>query len=386
MKVTILTISTIILLSIFCSNASAINPESAKYVNRGDSCLRMNDTYNSLLWYQKAYEVEPSDTVMRRMAQCYFKRGQYNNCLSLIDTLTRDTAVYQDLELKFNCLRKMEAKDSIVAKCSKQIVAINPLDVPATTQLVTFFNNNKNVDSALYYGLRYYNIDSTNQLVNKQLGRTYYLLNDYYRAIELFLESEKNGDESVSLYYYIGKSYEACKIIDRAYDYLLMACEKSMFGNVGLVKSLAKVCIATEHRDETLDYVDTGILLCQADSASMAELYGISADFYCAYSHKYYADSVKREICLRNQIKMLEKGLAYNITFETQYSMAVAYGELKDREMEKKWLQVIVDSKWKKTKANKNHLEYVAYRLKQITEDEFFEGGQSEDEKVVVIE
>ncbi len=386
MKATILFIGISTLLSIFCNNASAINSESAKYVNRGDSCLRMNDTYNSLLWYQKAYEVEPSDTVMRRMAQCYFKRGQYNNCLSLIDTLTRDTAVYQDLQLKLNCLNRMEVEDSVIIECAKQIVEINPLDVTATSQLMTFFNNDKNVDSALYYGNRYYNIDSTNQIINKLLGVSYYFSKDFYRALELFLDAEKNGDWSASLCYYIGKTYEACKIPNKAYDYLLMACEKSMFGNVGLVKSLAKVCIATEHRDETLDYVDTGILLCQADSASMAELYGISADFYCAYSHKYYADSVKREICLRNQIKMLEKGLAYNITFETQYSMVVAYGELKDREMEKKWLQVIVDSKWEKTKANKNHLEYVAYRLKQITEDEFFEGGQSEDEKVVVIE
>lgn len=383
MRATVLIVGVSILLSIFCNNASAINPESVKCVNRGDSCLRVNDTYNSLLWYQKAYEVEPSDTVMRRLAQCYFKRGQYNNCLSLIDTLTRDTAIYQDLQLKFNCLRNMAVEDSVVAKCSKQIVEVNPLDVPATSQLMAFFNNNKNTDSALFYGNRYYKIDSTNQIINKQLGVSYYFAKDLYRALDLFLEVEKNGDWSASLCYYIGKTYEACKIPNKAYDYLLMACEKSQFNSVGLVKSLAKVCISTEHRDETLDYVETGILLCQADSASLAELYGINADFYSAYSGKYYNDSVKREACLRNQVKMLKKSLSYQTTFEAQYGLAIAYGELKDREMEKKWLQTIVDSKWKKTKANRYHLDFVTYRLKQIAEDEFFEDGKTE---IIVVE
>lgn len=367
----------------FCQarqHVESINKEAALYITRGDSCMQYNDTYTSLMWYEKASQQCFNDTIIRKMANCYFKRAQYKKCLALTDTLMSDTIRYQDLKLKYNCLKRMNANDSLITTCARTIVNLNLLDASVTAELINYFNSNEYIDTALLYGERYFNIDSTNQLVNKSLAISYYIAKKYDRALNLFIGLYENGDMSISTMYYIGKIYECCKIYDKAFDYLYMAAEMSMFNNLQIVKSLSKVTLNTEHHDMAQEFIDKGIDLCQTDSLAMSELLIINAEYY-SIDNKFLSNSINKKEYMRNEIKMLESSLKYCASLDAQYRISLAYKRLDDSRMEKKWLQEILNSKWEKSKSNMRIFEYTEQRLKQIKEDDFFKNGFDESAK-----
>ena len=386
MKNLLLTLA--ILTAALTTAAQPMTDEVAACVLRGDSCQRLNDTYNSMLWYARAHQLDRlNDTVTRKLAQSYFRRGQYNQCLALTDTLTADTATYQDLRLRFNCFQKMGADDSLRIDCGRQILAVNPMDAAVVTDIATFYNNQQKADTALAVCQAYYRLDSTNQLVNKQMGRALFIKKDYYAALDLFLDAYKNGDENPALLFYIGRTYECCSIPERAHDFILMAAEKSMFASLPIVKALARVSNFHKYRDDVLYYTQMAFELCQADSASMAELYDIQAQFYESYAYEYYnKDQSKFNISNRNSIKMLKAALEYEPTITRQYNIASAYSRMRDRDNERLWLQKIKDSDWPRTKANRSIFEYADYRLDKLKEEEFFEGGKKTDGGLEIIE
>lgn len=359
-----------------------LTAEAAALVARGDSCTRMNDTYNSLLCYEQARRLVFNDTVLYKLAQTNFRRGQFNQCLALTDTLLSDTLTYQPLKLRYNCLQKMGADDSLRIECGRQILAVNPMDAAVVTDIATFFNGKQQADSAMAYCNLYRAIDSTNQLVNKQLGRALFIKKDYYPALDLFLDAFRNGDANPALLFYIGRTYECCSIPERAHDYLLMAAEGSYFTSLPVVKALARVSASSmKYRDEVLDYTQIAFDLCQADSASMAEIYRYRAKFYGSYHHDYRKDSAKWAICQKNSIKMLKKSLEYEPSIEAQFEIATTYNSLNDLEQEKLWLEKV--AAWPRSKSNAEYIRYAELRLISIREEKFFKGDKLES---VVVE
>ena len=375
-----------ILAATLTASGQTMSREAASLVARGDSCMRMNDTYNSMLCYEQALLLCSSDTVMQKLAQCYFKRGQYVKCLALTDTLMTDTVVYQYIKLRYNCLQKMGASDSLWIDCAQRLVAINPMDAAVVADIATYYNGKQLADTALSYCRTYYALDSTNQQVNKQMARALFIKKDYYPALDFFLDAYRNGDENPALLFYIGRTYECCSNFEKAHDFMLMAAEKSSFASLPIVKALARVSNNSEYRDDVLNYTQMAFELCQADSASMAEVYDIQAKFYEAYFYHYCStDYQKARTCVANQVRTLKSALSYEPTISRQYNMAIAYGRMHDRDNERLWLQKIKESDSPRTKANRSIFEYVDYRLDKLKEDEFFEGGKKSDGSVEIV-
>ena len=375
-----------ILAATLTASGQTMSREAASLVARGDSCMRMNDTYNSMLCYEQALLLCSSDTVMHKLAQSYFKRGQYVKCLALTDTLMVDTVMYQHIKLRYNCLQKMGASDSLWIDCAQRLVAINPMDAAVVADIATYYNGKQLADTALSYCRTYYALDSTNQQVNKQMARALFIKKDYYPALDLFFDAYRNGDESPALLFYIGRTYECCSNFEKAHDFMLMAAEKSSFASLPIVKALARVSNNSEYRDDVLNYTQMAFELCQADSASMAEVYDIQAKFYEAYFYHYCStDYQKARTCVANQVRTLKSALSYEPTISRQYNMAIAYGRMHDRDNERLWLQKIKESDSPRTKANRSIFEYVDYRLDKLKEDEFFEGGKKSDGSVEIV-
>lgn len=385
---------TILLALVLTATATAqtrfepLTAEAAAIVARGDSCQLMNDTHNSLLFYEQARRLVFNDTVLYKLAQTNFRRGQYNQCLALTDTLLADTLTYQPLKLRYNCLQKMGADDSLRVECARQILAVNPMDAAVVTDIATYFNGNQQADSAIAYCNLYRRTDLTNQLVNKQLGRALFIKKDYYPALDLFLDAYRNGDQTPALLFYIGRTYECCSIPERAHEFMQMAAYGSNFASLPIVKALARVSASYfKYRDDVPYYTQVAFELCQADSASMAEVFDIKARFYEAYAYQYYdSDKLKFNTCIHNSIKMLKSALQYEPSLTRQYNIAVAYGRMHDRDNERLWLQKIKDSDQPRTKANRNIFEYADYRLDKLKEDEFFEGGKKTDGGLEIVE
>ncbi len=362
-----------------------LTAEAAALVARGDSCTRMNDTYNSLLCYEQARLLVFNDTVLYKLAQTNFRRGQFNQCLALSDTLLSDTLTYQPLKLRYNCLQKMGADDSLRIECGRQILAVNPMDAAVVTDIATFFNGNQQADSAMAYCNLYRRIDSTNQLVNKQLGRALFIKKDYYPALDLFLDAYRNGDQTPALLFYIGRTYECCSIPERAHEFMQMAAYGSNFASLPIVKALARVSASYfKYRDDVPYYTQVAFELCQADSASMAEIYRIRARFYSGYRYDYREDSVKLTLCLKNRIKMLKKSLEYEPSIEVEHDIATTYNSLHDLEQEKLWLQKA--TAWPRNKTTSEYIRYAEWRLKRIEEELFFKDGKKPGGGIEIVE
>lgn len=362
-----------------------LTAEAAALVARGDSCTRMNDTYNSLLCYEQARLLVFNDTVLYKLAQTNFRRGQYNQCLALTDTLLADTLTYQPLKLRYNCLQKMGADDSLRIECARQILTVNPMDAAVVTDIATFFNGKQQADSAMAYCNLYRRIDSTNQLVNKQLGRALFIKKDYYPALDLFLDAFRNGDQTPALLFYIGRTYECCSIPERAHEFMQMAAYGANFASLPIVKALARVSASYfKYRDDVPYYTQVAFELCQADSASMAEVYRYRAQFYSGYRYDYREDSVKLTLCLKNRIKMLKKSLEYEPSIEVEHDIATTYNDLHDLEQEKLWLQKITE--WPRNKTTSEYIRYANWRLKRIEEEQFFKDGKKPDGGIEFVE
>ncbi len=362
-----------------------LTAEAAAIVARGDSCQLMNDTHNSLLYYEQARRLVFNDTVLYKLAQTNFRRGQFNQCLAQTDTLLADTLTYQPLKLRYNCLQKMGADDSLRIECARQILAVNPMDAAVVTDIATFFNGNQQADSAMAYCNLYRRTDSTNQLVNKQLGRALFIKKDYYPALDLFLDAYRNGDQTPALLFYIGRTYECCSIPERAHEFMQMAAYGSNFASLPIVKALARVSASYfKYRDDVPYYTQVAFELCQADSASMAEVYRYRAQFYSVYSFDYRNDSVKLAICMKNRIKMLKKSLEYEPSIEVQHDIATTYNSLHDLEQEKLWLQKITE--WPRNKNTSEYIRYANWRLKRIEEELFFKDGKKPGGGIEIVE
>lgn len=45
----------------------------------GDSCMKINDTFNAMRYYGEALQTDSSDAIKEKMAHCLFMRGNARN-------------------------------------------------------------------------------------------------------------------------------------------------------------------------------------------------------------------------------------------------------------------------------------------------------------------
>lgn len=50
----------------------------------GDSCMKINDTFNAMRYYGEALQTDSSDAIKEKMAHCLFMRGEYRKCAAML--------------------------------------------------------------------------------------------------------------------------------------------------------------------------------------------------------------------------------------------------------------------------------------------------------------
>ena len=73
----LLTMSILALLMVFTARGEGLDTLQI-YVQQGDSCMQQYNTFEALKYYQAAFEMADTIEVRTKLADCYYKLGNYN--------------------------------------------------------------------------------------------------------------------------------------------------------------------------------------------------------------------------------------------------------------------------------------------------------------------
>ena len=209
--------------------------------------------------------------------------------------------------------------------------------------------------------------DSTNVFINRQRAFSFYLKNEYEKALSLYRKLLFSQDNSGETYYYTGVCYAKIDSLNQAYDNLVKANQKKR-ENPYILSQLGLIGIKIGFKDEGIKYIQKAITLLQPDTTLMFALNEAVSDAYFS-RHKY-----RESICYLNRCLEIVPSSLFSI-----YKIARIYGILKDTKKEKLYYQRFVNSVDLSdngvTEVIKRSYKEAQNRLQAIKEEEFFKYG-----------
>ena len=61
------------------------------FVQAGDSCMRRYNTFDALKYYQQSFDMADTYEVRKKLADCYYKRGNYRETADLLKLVPEDS-------------------------------------------------------------------------------------------------------------------------------------------------------------------------------------------------------------------------------------------------------------------------------------------------------
>lgn len=339
---------------------------STQYYQKGDSLEKSFDYYGALYWYKQSLENNYRLLYIRKIAQCYMKRGQYELSKHFLNKIPADSLTQMDLRFKYNLHRQTSEKDSMLL-IGKRIVDEYPFDSEIIASLASTYNMQEEPDSALSVTEKYVSNDSTNIFINRQRAFSYYLKKEYEKALTLYQKLLQAQDNSSETYYYAGLCYAQMDSLNQAYDNLVQANhikEKNPY----ILSQLGLIGIKLGFKDDGIKYIQEAMTLLQPDTTLMFTLNDAISDAYFS-RHKY-----QESIYYLNQCLDIDPSSLFSI-----YKIARTYGILKDSKNEKAYYLRFINSvdsmKNEVTETMKRLYKEAQNRLQAIKEEEFFKYG-----------
>jgi len=290
-------------------------------LQRGDSCMQRYNTFEALKHYQRAYEVADTLETRTRLADCYYKRGNYRETAELLKNVPEDSLSHDAFRELANSYKRLGDTDSYVY-WTDQLVARYPMDAEMVSGLILGYAQLNQPQNGIICGMRYCQRDSTNILVNRALADAWFLNRDFGAAARLYDRLLAQGDSTFNTLYSAGMCYSQKDDLERAYHCLQLAFLISGMKHHGCAYRLGVVCIDTKRYPEGLGYLDLAKQLMQPDTTVMKAITLSQGEGY--YLTQHYPEAVAA----------WKEHLAYNpSSVATYYNIANAYAYLlKDEE------------------------------------------------------
>ena len=82
----------IMLLALVTMTGQAQTKDSLQlFVQAGDSCMQRYNTFEALKYYQQAFNMADTYEVRTKLADCYYKRGNYRETADLLKLVPEDS-------------------------------------------------------------------------------------------------------------------------------------------------------------------------------------------------------------------------------------------------------------------------------------------------------
>lgn len=325
-------------------------------LQRGDSCMQQYNTFEALKYYQRAYELgktvvgtktedsrrlpiedfdkmppEEADRMIdqliagavnrptvpyyisTKLADCYYKRGNYFQCSELLKNTPEDSLSHESFRQLAYSYQKQGDNGSYVYWTGR-LVDHFPMDGEMVAGLTLGLSRENQAWKGIECGLKYFQKDSTNILVNRAIADAYFMDRQFDHAVRMYERLLQLGDSTFNTLYSAGLSYSMIKDLERAYPYLRDAFILSQMQHANCAWRLGVVCVDTKRFEEGLSCLELATQLLLPDTTTMKAITLSKGEAY--YLTEHYDKA----------IEAWKEHLAYNpSSIATYYNIASAY-------------------------------------------------------------
>jgi tetratricopeptide (TPR) repeat protein len=297
-------------------------------VQAGDSCMQESNTYEALKYYQQAYARCDSSLTRMKLADCYYKRGNYLQTANLLKNVSAGNLTHEAFRQLVLSYQKQGDSGSFIF-WANSLVNRFPMDGEIVAGLTRAYAQNDQPQNGIICGMKYCMKDSTNILVNRALADAWFMNRDFRAASKVYGRLLQQGDSTFNTLYSAGMCYTRLDSLELAYKHFMPAFLLSGMQHAGCAYRLGVVCVDTGRLDEGIGYLDLASKLLLPDTTTMKAITLSQGEAY--YWMRQYDKA----------IEAWKRHLTYNPTsIATYYNIANAiYYYLSDRKPAKTYYE-----------------------------------------------
>jgi tetratricopeptide (TPR) repeat protein len=314
----------------------------------GDSCMEQFNTLEALKYYRQAFAMKDTADVRMKLADCYYKRGNYHQTADLLKLVPAGSLTHEAFRQLCYSYQKQSDNDSFIF-WTTNLVSRYPMDGEMVAGLITALTREDQAWKGIGDGEQYFKKDSTNILVNRALGDAYFLDRKFDKAVAMYERLLQLGDSTFNTLYSAGMCYTRLDSLERAYKCLIPAFLLSGMQHPGCAYRLGVVSVDLGSYEEGLGYLDLATKMMLPDTVTMKAITLSQGEAY--YLTKQYDKAVEA----------WKRHLAYNPTsIATYYNIANSYYYfLSDRQQAKSYLEKFLQAARKEEKPNAQLTEMI---------------------------
>lgn len=282
-------------------------------IQAGDSCMQMFNTFEALTFYRQAFEMKDTADVRMKLADCYYKRGDYRQTADLLKLVPEDSLSHEAFRQLALSYQKQSDTDSYIYWAGR-LLGRFPMDGEIVAGLTLAYAKTNQPEKGIVCGMKYRQRDTTNILVNRAFADAWFMNRDFKAAAKLYEQLLQQGDSTFNTLYSAGMCYAQLDSLNRAYKCLMPAFLISGMQHAGCAYRLGVVSVDLGSYIEGLGYLDLASKLMLPDTTIMKAITLSQGEGY--YLTKRYDKAVEA----------WKQHLTYNPTsIATYYNIASAY-------------------------------------------------------------
>ena len=282
-------------------------------IQAGDSCMQMFNTFEALTFYRQAFAMKDTADVRMKLADCYYKRGDYRQTADLLKLVPEDSLSHEAFRQLALSYQKQSDTDSYIYWASR-LLGRFPMDGEIVAGLTLAYAKTNQPEKGIVCGMKYRQRDTTNILVNRAFADAWFMNRDFKAAAKLYEQLLQQGDSTFNTLYSAGMCYAQLDSLNRAYKCLMPAFLISGMQHAGCAYRLGVVSVDLGSYIEGLGYLDLATKLMLPDTTIMKAITLSQGEGH--YLTKRYDKAVEA----------WKQHLTYNPTsIATYYNIASAY-------------------------------------------------------------
>lgn len=314
---------------------------------------------------EKAYELHPSDSIMRDIASVYYDRGVYRKSINISQSLLNKDSLEADLVLIAKSHEKLNNADSALVY-EKIIAKKNIENANNIINLAKNYEDRDMSDSALVVLDDFCLYDDENMAVNGLKAYLLYQTGEYEESLEEYRKLRNAGDNSTTTNYYMGLAYARVDSLQESYDCLKIAARKDRYKNQYILAQYGIVASKLNgNEQEGVNIISQAIEKILPDETLMWSLYNTRANANI------------RIFKFEDAIDDYKRSLTYKPDRLTDiYHIAYLYTIIHDRANADRHFKMFINNAQKSANPDryKRWIEAAEGYLKRSKEEHFFQG------------
>ena len=314
---------------------------------------------------EKAYELHPSDSIMRDIASVYYDRGVYRKSINISQSLLNKDSLEADLVLIAKSHEKLNNADSALVY-EKIIAKKNIENANNIINLAKNYEDREMLDSALVVLDDFCLYDDENMAVNGLKAYLLYQTEEYEESLEEYRKLRNAGDNSTTTNYYMGLDYARVDSLQESYDCLKIAARKDRYKNQYILAQYGIVASKLNgNEQEGVNIISQAIEKILPDETLMWSLYNTRANANI------------RIFKFEDAIDDYKRSLTYKPDRLTDiYHIAYLYTIIHDRANADRHFKMFINNAQKSANPDryKRWIEAAEGYLKRSKEEHFFQG------------